>query len=205
MTRNGRRSRRQFLIQSSAAALGAVAIPVLFVENRASGVAVPDEQPLREENFRFNRYTDRARKVVQLAYQEARRRNYTSVGTEHILFGLIREGSGVAAHVLKKNFGFNLDKMRLEVAACLTAGTQIRVLGRLRKFKLVLACSTPEVKRLFESALNQARNLQHNYVGTEHLLLALLLQRGGVAPVLLSRWGLKHDIVHAEIRNLLGT
>jgi ATP-dependent Clp protease ATP-binding subunit ClpC len=158
---------------------------------------------LRAESLAFDRYTDRARKVVQLAYQEARRACYTSVGTEHILLGLIREGSGVAAHALK-NLDVSLDEMRREVKGCLTTGFEAPVLGTLRQLKMVLEYSTPQVRTLFRSAKEEAHSLQHNYVGTEHLLLALLLQRDGIAPVVLSRRGVKHDIVQAEVRKLLG-
>jgi ATP-dependent Clp protease ATP-binding subunit ClpC len=203
MTNDDRSTRRQFLIQSPVAALGGVAIPCLFAVSRASGAAAPDEQPVQDESVTFDRYTDRARKTVQLAYQEARLRCYKSVGTEHILLGLIKEGSGVAVLCLQ-NLGVNLRQMRWDVQGCLTAGADARVLGTLRQFKAVLEYSTPEVRCLFNSAVQEARNLQHNYVGTEHLLLALLLQRDGVAPALLSRRGLRHEVVQAEVRKLLG-
>jgi ATP-dependent Clp protease ATP-binding subunit ClpC len=176
----------------------------LISESRASGAAVPDQRRFQEENVAFDRYTDRARKVVQLAYQEARRSCYRSVGTEHILLGLIREGSGVAAHALR-NLDVNLDEMRREVKGWLTAGFEAPILGTLWQFKMVLEYSTPQVRALFKSAKDEAHSLQHNYVGTEHLLLALLLQRDGVAPVLLSRRGVNHDIVQAEVQKLLGT
>ncbi len=151
----------------------------------------------------FDRYTDRARKVVQLAYQAANRTGATFVGTDHILLGLIREGSGVAAHVVKR-LDVSFDEMRWEIEGSFEASDGPPLLGPLRKFELILQCSTPQLQELFECAASEARILQHNYVGTEHLLLALLLERDGIAPVMLSRWGLKHDIVKAEVQKMLG-
>src|SRR3954451_4607755 len=109
----------------------------------------------------YERFTDRARKVMQLANQEAQRFNHEYIGTEHILLGLVKEGSGVAANVLK-NLDIDLRKIRLEVQNIVQSGPDA-VLGKLPQ--------TPRAKKVIEYAIEEARNLNHNYVGTEHLLL----------------------------------
>src|SRR5438093_11219042 len=119
----------------------------------------------------YERFTDRARKVMQLANQEAQRFNHEYIGTEHILLGLVKEGSGVAANVLK-NLDIDLRKIRLEVEKVLQAGPDIVALG-----KQLL----PPLKKIIEFSIEEARNLNHNYVGTEHLLLGLLREQEGVA------------------------
>src|SRR6476620_8550480 len=115
----------------------------------------------------YERFTDRARKVMQLANQEAQRFNHEYIGTEHILLGLVKEGSGVAANVLK-NLDVDLRKIRLEVEKIVQTGPGGRrvVLGRLPH--------TPRAQKAIEYAVEEARSLKHNHVGTEHLLLGLL-------------------------------
>src|SRR6266852_2364180 len=113
----------------------------------------------------FERFTDRARKVMALANQEAQRFNHEYIGTEHILLGLVKEGSGVGANVLK-NLDVDLRKVRLEVEKLVKSGPEMMQMGKLPQ--------TPRAKKVIEYAIEEARNLQHNYVGTEHLLLGLL-------------------------------
>src|SRR5579871_5687817 len=144
----------------------------------------------------YERFTDRARKVMQLANQEAQRFNHEYIGTEHILLGLVKEGSGVAANVLK-NLDIDLRKIRLEVEKIVQTGSGEMVsMGKLPH--------TPRAKKVIEYSIEEARNLNHNYVGTEHLLLGLLREQEGVAAQVLMNLGLKLDDVREEVLNLLG-
>src|SRR5688500_15291755 len=143
----------------------------------------------------YERFTDRARKVMQLANQEAQRFNHEYIGTEHILLGLVKEGSGVAANVLK-NLDVDLRKIRLEVEKIVQSGPDMVTMGKLPQ--------TPRAKKVIEYAIEEARNLNHNYVGTEHLLLGLLREQEGVAAQVLMNLGLKLEDVREEVLNLLG-
>ncbi len=145
----------------------------------------------------YERFTDRARKVMQLAVQEARQFNHEYVGTEHILLGLVQEGSGVATKVLQ-NLGIDLRKIRLEIEKLVQhgpGGEQV-VMAQLPY--------TARVKKVIEYSVEEARNLNHNYVGTEHLLLGLLREQKGVAAQVLMNLGLKLEGVCEEVLNLLG-
>jgi ATP-dependent Clp protease ATP-binding subunit ClpC len=143
----------------------------------------------------YERFTDRARKVIKLAGQEARRFSHEYIGTEHILLGLIKEGSGVAANVLK-----NLDLDHLMIRAAIEKlvldGPE---LVSWRKLPL-----TPRAKKVIEYSKEEARSLNHNYVGTEHILLGLLREQEGVAAVVLTNLGLKLEEVRQEVLNVLG-
>jgi ATP-dependent Clp protease ATP-binding subunit ClpC len=143
----------------------------------------------------FERFTDRARKVMALANQEAQRFNHEYIGTEHILLGLVKEGSGVGANVLK-NLDVDLRKVRLEVEKLVKAGPEMVTMGKLPQ--------TPRAKKVIEYAIEEARNLNHNYVGTEHLLLGLLREHDGVAAQVLRNLNLKLEEVREEVLNLLG-
>ena len=143
----------------------------------------------------YERFTDRARKVMQLANQEAQRFNHEYIGTEHILLGLVKEGSGVAANVLK-NLDVDLRKIRLEVEKIVQSGPDMVTMGKLPQ--------TPRAKKVIDYAVEEARNLGHNYVGTEHLLLGLLREQEGVAAQVLMNLGLKLEDVREEVLNLLG-
>ncbi len=143
----------------------------------------------------YERFTDRARKVMQLANQEAQRFNHEYIGTEHILLGLIKEGSGVAANVLK-NLDVDLRKIRLEVEKLVQSGPDMVTMGKLPQ--------TPRAKKVIEYSMEEARNLGHNYVGTEHILLGLLREQEGVAAQVLMNLGLKLEEVREEVLNLLG-
>ncbi|MEM8834986.1 MAG: Clp protease N-terminal domain-containing protein, partial [Planctomycetota bacterium] len=143
----------------------------------------------------FERFTDRARKVMALANQEAQRFNHEYIGTEHILLGLVKEGSGVGANVLK-NLDVDLRKVRLEVEKLVHSGPETVTMGKLPQ--------TPRAKKVIEYAIEEARNLNHNYVGTEHLLLGLLREQDGVAAQVLMNLGLKLEEVREEVLNLLG-
>src|SRR4051794_38909446 len=143
----------------------------------------------------YERFTDRARKVMQLANQEAQRFNHEYIGTEHVLLGLIKEGSGVAANVLK-NLEVDLRKIRLEVEKLVQSGPDMVTMGKLPQ--------TPRAKKVIEYSMEEARNLNHNYVGTEHILLGLLREQEGVAAQVLMNLGLKLEEVREEVLNLLG-
>jgi len=143
----------------------------------------------------FERFTDRARKVMALANQEAQRLNHEYIGTEHILLGLVKEGSGVGATVLKQ-LDVDLRKVRMEVEKLVKSGPETVTMGKLPH--------TPRAKKVIEYAIEEARSLNHNYVGTEHLLLGLLREQDGVAAQVLMNLGLKLEEVREEVLNLLG-
>ena len=143
----------------------------------------------------FERFTDRARKVMALANQEAQRFNHEYIGTEHILLGLVKEGSGVGATVLK-NLDVDIKKLRLEVEKLVKSGPDMVTMGKLPQ--------TPRAKKVIEFAIEEARALNHNYVGTEHILLGLLRESEGIAAQVLMNLGLKLEDVRQEVLNLLG-
>src|SRR5262245_51751776 len=116
----------------------------------------------------YEQLTDRGRKVIQLANQEAQRFNHEYIGTEHILLGLVKEGSGVAAKVLK-NLGLDLHKIRLEIEKILQRGRDMVTMEKRPP--------TPRANTVIEYAIEEARQFNHNYVGTEHLLLGLLREK----------------------------
>jgi ATP-dependent Clp protease ATP-binding subunit ClpC len=143
----------------------------------------------------FERFTDRARKVMALANQEAQRFNHEYIGTEHILLGLVKEGSGVGATVLK-NLEVDIKKLRLEIEKLVKSGPDMVTMGKLPQ--------TPRAKKVIEYAIEEARALNHNYVGTEHILLGILRESEGIAAQVLMSLGLKLEEVRQEVLNLLG-
>jgi len=143
----------------------------------------------------YERFTDRSRKVMQLANEEAQRFQHEYIGTEHILLGLLKEGSGVAANVLR-NLGVDRDRIRIEVETILRSERAGVDKGDLPR--------PPWAKKAIEYAMEEARHLNHNYVGTEHLLLGLLREPEGVAARVLMNLGLKLGDVREEVLNLLG-
>ncbi|MHC4265321.1 MAG: ATP-dependent Clp protease ATP-binding subunit [Planctomycetota bacterium] len=143
----------------------------------------------------FERFTDRARKVMALANQEAQRFNHEYIGTEHILLGLVKEGSGVGATVLK-NLDVDIKKLRLEIEKLVKSGPDMVTMGKLPQ--------TPRAKKVIEYAIEEARSLNHNYVGTEHILLGILRESEGIAAQVLMSLGLKLEEVRQEVLNLLG-
>ncbi|MBU1862663.1 MAG: ATP-dependent Clp protease ATP-binding subunit [Candidatus Omnitrophica bacterium] len=143
----------------------------------------------------FDRFTERARKVIILAKEEARRFNHDYIGTEHILLGLIKEGENVAAAVLQ-NLGLGLDTLRLEVEKLVQFGPSTVVAGDIP--------FTPKAKKVIELAMDEARRLGHNYIGTEHLLLGLVKEGEGVASHVLMNVGLDLNKIRSEVIKLLG-
>jgi len=144
----------------------------------------------------FNRFTERARKVIVYAKEEARRFNHDYIGTEHLLLGLIREGEGVAAAVLQK-LGLDLETIRLEVEKLVQAGPATQVVGDIP--------FTPRSKKALELSAEEARALGHNYIGTEHLLLGLVKEGEGMAYRVLLNLGLDLGKLRNEVMELLGT
>jgi len=143
----------------------------------------------------YERFTERAKKVLDLAQQEAQRLSHEYIGTEHMLLGLVKEGSGVAANVLR-NMGVDFERVRLEVEKIVQSGPDTVAIGTLPQ--------TPRAKKVIEYAIEEAQSLGHNYVGTEHLLLGLLREHEGVAACVLMMLGLELDDVREEVLNLLG-
>jgi ATP-dependent Clp protease ATP-binding subunit ClpC len=144
----------------------------------------------------FNRFTERARKVIILAKEEARRFNHDYIGTEHILLGLVREGEGVAAAVLQK-LDVSLENIRLEIEKLVQPGPTTQIIGDIP--------FTPRAKKALELAAEEARSLGHNYIGTEHLLLGLIREGEGIASQVLLNLGMDLNSVRNEVMGLLGS
>src|SRR5215212_4292214 len=142
---------------------------------------------------RFDKFTERARKVLQLAQEEAQRFNHNYIGTEHLLLGLVREGEGVAAKVLA-NLGVDLNKVRSAVEFIIGRGDRT-VTGEVGL--------TPRAKRVIELAIDEARRLGHNYIGTEHLLLGLVREGEGIAAGVLESLGVSLDKVRQQVNYVL--
>jgi ATP-dependent Clp protease ATP-binding subunit ClpC len=137
----------------------------------------------------LERFTDRARRVVKLAEEEARRLDHNWIGTEHILLGLIREGEGVAAKALE-SLGISLQAVRQDVE-------EITGLGQQDPFEHIPF--TPRSKKVLELSLRESLQLGHNYIGTEHILLGLIRERDGVAAQVLVRLGAEPNRVRQQV------
>src|SRR5438270_2426676 len=142
---------------------------------------------------RFDKFTERARKVLQLAQEEAQRFNHNYIGTEHLLLGLVREGEGVAAKVLS-NLGIELTKVRSAVEF---------IIGRGERQVQSEIGLTPRAKKVIELAVDAARRLGHHYIGTEHLLLGLIREGEGIAAGVLERLGVNLEKVRSEVIKVL--
>jgi ATP-dependent Clp protease ATP-binding subunit ClpA len=141
----------------------------------------------------FERFTDRARRVVVLALEEARRLNHDDLGTEHLLLGLTREGQGVAAEALE-SLGIRLEAIRSQVE---------EVIGRGQRAPTGHIPFTPRAKKVLELSLREAKQLGHDYVGTEHLLLGLVREGEGVAAQVLVKLGAELSRVRQQVIQLL--
>ena len=130
---------------------------------------------------RFDKFTERAKKVLSLAQEEAQRFQHNYIGTEHLLLGLVREEEGVAARVLLK-LGVELNRVREAVEFIIGRGDRI-VLGEIGL--------TPRAKKVIELAIDEARHMNHHYIGTEHLLLGLIREGEGIAAGVLESLGVK--------------
>src|SRR5512134_1274030 len=142
---------------------------------------------------RFDKFTERARRVLTLAQEEAQRFNHNYIGTEHLLLGLVREGEGVAAKVLA-NLGVELNKVRSAVEFIIGRGDRA-VMGEIGL--------TPRAKKVIELAVDEARRLNHHYIGTEHLLLGLVREGEGIAAGVLESLGVSLDKVRAQVIHVL--
>jgi ATP-dependent Clp protease ATP-binding subunit ClpC len=142
----------------------------------------------------FERFTERARRVVVLAQQEARMLNHNYIGTEHILLGLIREGDGVAAKALM-TMGISLDAVRQAVEDIIGRGTQLPSEGHIP--------FTPRSKKVLELSLREARQLGADYIGTEHILLGLIREADGVAAQVLVNSGVDLNRARQQVIELL--
>jgi hypothetical protein len=141
----------------------------------------------------FKRFTDRARQVVVLAQDEARRLDHNYIGTEHILLGLIREGDGVAARALE-SLGIGLDIVRQQVE---------EIIGRGQQAPSGHIPFTPRAKKVLELSLREAQQLGHDYIGTEHILLGLVREGDGVAAQVLVKRGADLNRVRQQVIQLL--
>ncbi len=144
--------------------------------------------------FMFGRFTERAQQVLVLAQEEAKRLNHNFIGTEHILLGLVREGSGIAARALQ-NLEIDLARVRGEVEKIIGKGDKTLTQG---------ISYTPRAKKVIELAIEEGQNFGHNYVGTEHLLLGLLREGEGIAAQVLTNLGVDLKKVRREVVQLLG-
>lgn len=139
----------------------------------------------------YERFTDPARTVMQLANQEAQRFNHEYIGTEHLLLGLVKLGSGTA-HSVIAHFKIDLRQIRLEVEKIVQSGLELVTMGKLPQ--------TPRAKKVIEYAMEEARALNHNYIGTEHLLLGLLRENEGVAAQVLMNLGITNlEVLREEV------
>lgn len=144
---------------------------------------------LPKQSNRFDRFTERARRVITLAEDEARRFNHTYIGTEHLLLGLVREGDGVATKILA-NLGVELPRVRSAVEFTMGRGTDTP------SGEILL---TPRAKKVIELALDEGRRLGHRYIGTEHLLAALVREGEGIAAGVLESLGVNLERVREQI------
>jgi ATP-dependent Clp protease ATP-binding subunit ClpC len=142
----------------------------------------------------FERYTDRARQVVVLSAEEAKRLGHAHIGTEHILVGLIREGTGVAAKALQA-LSVELDATRAQVEQMTRRGTLAPPTGHIP--------FTPRAKTVLELASSEARDLSHDYIGTEHILLAVMREGESAGAQVLRRSGVEFADVRHQIRQLM--
>ena len=140
----------------------------------------------------FERFSDRAREVMSLAYEQVQRFNHKYIGTEHILLGLAAEGSGGGAKILK-NMGLDLEGMLAEVERLVKAGPEPITHGK--------APQTPRAKKVIEYAIEEARALQYKYIGTEHILVGLLRVTDGVAAQILNNLGASLDDVRSHLQD----
>jgi len=159
-----------------------------------SGTSERSEASVSTNRDRFDKFTERARKVLSLAQEEAQRFQHNYIGTEHLLLGLVREGDGVAAKVLA-NLGVKLEEVRTTIEFIIGRGDRV-VLGEIGL--------TPRAKKVIELAVDEARRLNHHYIGTEHLLLGLVREGEGIAAGTLESLGVKLEDVRKETLKVLG-
>jgi len=142
--------------------------------------------------YPFEKFTERAKKVLTLAQEEAERSHHSYIGTEHLLLGLLREGEGLAAHVLA-NLGVDIDGVRKVLES---------VVGQNERIVIQQIIPTSRVKQVIELSFKESRRMGHNYVGTEHVLLGLMMEGEGIAARVLQNLGVTLEKVRAEIERL---
>jgi len=140
--------------------------------------------------------TERVRKVLAMAREEAIRLHHEYVGTEHILLGIVREGEGVASIVVQ-NLGAELHEIKQRIEETIKMGKAAHTGGRDLPY-------TSRAKKVLELAINEAAELQHSYVGTEHLLLGLLREEKGIAAQVLASFGVTEEVARAEVLRIMG-
>ena len=143
---------------------------------------------------KYERFSDEAKRVMQLANQEALRFNHEYIGTDHLLLGLLIDEGGVAALALK-NLGVEPWKVRANIETLIVRGPDMVTMGKLPQ--------TPRANKVIEYSMEEARNLNHNYVGTEHILLGMLREQEGVGGVVLMNFGLTMENTRKEVIRVL--
>ena len=143
----------------------------------------------------YEQFTDRARKVMQLANQAAQILNHEYIGTEHVLLALLKEGSGVAAQALR-NLNLNAEQIRVEVNKIAQPGPEVLAIGKMPH--------TPRLKHALQIAIEESKGLGHNYVGTEHLLIALMRETEGIAAVVLAGLRQTEHTIRSAVLTALG-
>ena len=168
-------------------------LPKLRQRARESQENAPETAPSSGGNPRFDKFTERAKKVLVLAQSEAQRFNHNYIGTEHQLLGLVAEGEGIAAKALK-NLNVGLEQVRSAVEYVIGRGDRM-VIGDISL--------TPRAKKVIELAVQEARELNHNYIGTEHLLLGLIREGEGIAAGVLISLGVDMERARAEVLDII--
>lgn len=188
---------REYNVARISNAFPRVAIGIAILLAASIGIALLKQYKGRgnevNDQDRFDKFTERARKVLSLAQEEAQRLQHNYIGTEHLLLGLVREGEGVAAKVLG-NLGVKLDKVRSAVEFIVGRGDRV-VLGEVGL--------TPRAKKVIELAVDEARRLNHHYIGTEHLLLGLVREGEGIAAGVLRSLGVNLEKVRTQTIQVL--
>ena len=141
-----------------------------------------------------NMFTDRVKKVLQFAREESARLGHDYIGTEHLLLGLVKEGQGVAVAVLA-NMGIQLDTLKRSIEDAVQTSSSSMILSEVPY--------TPLAKQVLENSANEAREMKNNYIGTEHLLLALVKNKNGIAAQILSVYGVDYQTVREEVNLIL--
>ena len=155
-----------------------------------------DSGPITNGNaFMFERYTDRARKAITLADQEARRLKHEYIGTEHLLLGIVLEGTGLGASILS-GFGIDLERLRAEIEALIRTGPDPVTLKKLPY--------TPRAKEAIAIAKQEARRFKHNYLGQEHLLLGLSANPDALSAIVLAKLDVTPEVLRHDVAKILG-
>jgi bifunctional DNase/RNase len=167
--------------------------PIQDEDDRVQELSQEEKDFIQDDRDRFDKFTERARKVLSLAQEEAQRFQHTYIGTEHLLLGLVRESEGVAAKVLR-NLGVELNRVRSAVEF---------IVGRGDRVVRSESGLTPRAKKVIELAVDEARRMNHHYIGTEHLLLGLVREGEGIAAGVLESLGVNLEKVRTQTIQVL--